>query len=345
MSLTELMRMFVEAGASDLHLLSGQPPRMRRHGILQVAHPVSFAAETLSTALTQMMPQSALDYFRKHDQTDFAYEMPGLSRFRINAFAQLGGVGAVIRAIPTTIPGMQQLGLPSVMVDLCRQRNGLVLVTGKTGAGKSTTLASMIDFINGSRDGHIITIEDPIEFLHPNRRSLLSQRELGTHTPDFATALRSVLREDPDVLLIGELRDPESISLAVTAAETGILVLSTLHTDSADGSIDRIVDACPTSKQDHVRAMLASSLRAVVSQQLLPRADGKGRVAALEIMINTSAIASLVRRNNVAGIRDTMRAGAEHGMQTMDQALQRLVSRGLIDPDLAATTLPEAAQR
>jgi len=331
-----LMRQLVEHGGSDLHLLSGQPARMRRHGVLDVLQPEPAVREQLYADLTRLMPGPAAERFRQHNQVDFAYEIPGLGRFRLNVFEQLGGLGVVLRAIPQVVPSMEQLELPPVFTDLCRQRNGLILVTGKTGAGKSTTLAAMIDYINGDRPGHIITIEDPIEFLHRNRKCLLSQREVGTHTPNFASALRSALREDPDVLLLGELRDLESISLAVTAAETGMLVLCTLHTDSADASIDRIVDAFPTSKQAHVRAMVATSLRGVVSQQLLPRPGGDGRVAALEILINTAAIGSLIRRNQHSAIRDAMRSGAAHGMQTMDQALQQLVSARRIEASVAA---------
>lgn len=328
--LNQLLQTFAGTRGSDLHLLAGQPVRMRHHGTIQIVDPTPVDGEALAAALTQIMPAGAVERFKNQNQVDFAYEIPQLARFRVNAFAQLGGLGAVFRAIPTEIPSLRELGLPPVLGDLCRQRNGLILVTGRTGAGKSTTLAAMIDLINQTRDGHILTIEDPIEFLHPKRACLLSQREIGTHTPDFATALRSVLREDPDVLLIGELRDAESIALAVTAAETGILVLSTLHTDSAEGSIDRIVDTFPTAKQGHVRSMLATSLRAVISQRLVPRDDSDGRVAALEILINTSAVANLVRRNNHAGLRDAMASGAEFGMQTLEQAVRDLVRRGTV---------------
>jgi len=338
-----LMRSFMQSGGSDLHMLSGQPPRMRRNGVIQVIEATTVQSETLTAELGSIMPPAAAERFKQNDQVDFSYEIPGVGRFRINAFEQLGGMGAVIRAIPGTVPDFKTLGLPPVVTDLCRQRNGLILVTGKTGAGKSTTLAAMIDFINNDRHGHIVTIEDPIEFLHPNRKCLLSQREVGTHTPDFVTALRSVLREDPDVLLVGELRDPESIGLAITAAETGMLVLSTLHTDSADGSVDRVVDSFLTSKQAHVRSMLATSLRGVIAQQLVPRADGRGRVAVLEILVNNSAIANLIRRDQPTGIRDAMRSGAASGMQTREQALQDLVNRGVIDAAMAAELNPQPA--
>jgi twitching motility protein PilT len=261
---------------------------------------------------------------------DFAYEVPGLARFRVNAFRHLGGLGAVFRVIPSVIKTMDDLGLPPFLKSLCRERKGLILVTGPTGSGKSTTLAAMLDFINHDRKGHIITIEDPVEFVHRRQKGLVSQREVGVHTPSFAAALHSALREDPDVILVGELRDLETISLAVTAAETGILILGTLHTNGAAATVDRIINVFPASEQPRIRTMLSTSLRGVISQQLVRRADGKGRLAALEILINNTAVANMIREGKTNQLAGVMERGALLGMQSLDNSLRSFLDAKLI---------------
>jgi twitching motility protein PilT len=264
------------------------------------------------------------------DGADFAYMIPGVSRFRVNVFRHIGGLGAVFRAIPSKALTLEQLNMPYAVRSLCRVTNGLILVTGKTGSGKSTTLAAMIDDVNQSMKGHILTIEDPIEFVHPRKSCLVSQREVGVHSPSFAEALHSALREDPDVVLVGELRDLETMSIAVTAAEMGILVMGTLHTNGAAATVDRIVNAFPADKQGHVRTMLSTSLRGVISQQLIQRADKRGRVAALEVLINTPAVSNLIRQGKLDQLENTMQSGAQQGMRTMDSAIQELLDKGLI---------------
>jgi twitching motility protein PilT len=266
---------------------------------------------------------------------DFAYEAPGLARFRVNAYRHLAGVGAVLRVIPTNIRTLQELALPTVLQQLCREKKGLLLVTGPTGSGKSTTLAAMVDCINQDRKGHLITIEDPVEFVHQNKNCLVSQRQVGEHTRTFGAALHSALREDPDAILVGELRDQETVGLAVTAAETGILVLGTLHTNGAAATVDRIINVFPASVQPRIRAMLSSSLRGIISQQLVQQTDGKGRLAALEILINTPAVANMIREGKTDKIINVIQGGALMGMQSLDHALRRLVDEKLITGDEA----------
>jgi twitching motility protein PilT len=273
----------------------------------------------------EIMPPKALTRFEDHDGADFAYQVPNLARFRVNVMRHLNGVGAVLRVIPSNALTLDQLGMPDAVRNLCSLQSGLILVTGKTGSGKSTTLAAMIDEINTQMKGHILTIEDPIEFIHQRKNCLVSQREIGTHAPSFAAAVHSSLREDPDVVLVGEMRDLETISIAVTAAEMGVLVMGTLHTNGAAATVDRIVNAFPTDKQPHVRTMLSTSLRGVVSQQLIPRSGQAGRVAALEILINTPAVSNLIRQGKLDQLETTMQSGAAHGMRTMDTAIQQLL--------------------
>jgi twitching motility protein PilT len=276
------------------------------------------------------MPKLAMERFEAKDGTDFAHNLPGVARFRVNVMRQLNGMGAVLRAIPSKAKSAEELKLPPAVLDLCKVNNGLILVTGKTGSGKSTTLAAMIDDINTREKGHILTIEDPIEFVHKRKNCLISQREIGVHAASFSSALLSALREDPDVILVGELRDLETMSIAVTAAETGILVMGTLHTNGAAATVDRLVNAFPADKQPHVRTMLSTSLRGVVSQQLIPKADKKGRVAALEILINTPAIANLIRQGKMDQLENGMQTGAASGMRLMDSAIQALLDQRLI---------------
>jgi len=333
--LGELLRDTVRRGGSDLHFFAGEPPRMRHDGTLAtVSGQTALTADDVQAELDAIMPETARVEFAERDGTDFAYSAEGIGRFRVNVLRHFAGAGAVFRSIPDRILPLDALGMPEVLASFCRQRNGLVLVTGKTGSGKSTTLAAMLDAINQERKAHIVTIEDPIEFIHARKRSLISQREVGRHAPAFATALRSALREDPDVIMVGELRDLETIQLAVTAAEMGILILATLHTSNASSTIDRLVNTFPEKQQAQVRNMLSTSLQAIVSQQLVPRTDG-GRVAAVEVLINSHAVGNIIREGKTDQLDGVMRSGALVGMTTMDASLQRLVDGGLITPQEA----------
>ena len=315
---------------SDLHFIAGEPPRIRLYGELLPLTEQRLGQEFVKQALHEIMPKAAAERFESKDGADFAYTIPEVGRFRVNVMRQLNGMGAVLRAIPSKALTLDELDMPDAVRRLCLASNGLVLVTGKTGSGKSTTLAAMIDDINTREKGHILTIEDPIEFVHQRRSCLMSQREIGVHSPSFAAALHSALREDPDVILVGELRDLETMSIAVTAAETGILVMGTLHTNGAAQTVDRMVNVFPADKQSHVRAMLSTSLRGVISQQLLQRTDRQGRVAALEILINTPAAASLIRQGKLDQLENTMQSGAQFGMRTMDSAIQQLLEQRLV---------------
>ena len=321
----------LEKRGSDLHFIAGDPPRIRLFGDLMTLRQESLAQGLVKDALYEIMPKAAVDRFESKDGADFAYTLPERGRFRVNVMRQLNGLGAVFRAIPSKALTLDELKLPEPVRQLCRANNGLILVTGKTGSGKSTTLAAMIDDINFREKGHILTIEDPIEFVHLRKSCLISQREIGVHAASFASALHSALREDPDVILVGELRDFETMSIAVTAAEMGILVMATLHTNGAAQTVDRMVNVFPSDKQSHVRAMLSTSLRGVVSQQLLQRADKQGRVAALEILINTPAAANLIRQGKLDQLENTMQAGGQFGMRTMDTAIQQLLDQRLIN--------------
>jgi twitching motility protein PilT len=314
----------LERDGSDLHFLAGDPARVRQYGTLQALAPEPLAAETVKATLYEIMPKLAVERFESKDGTDFAYAIPGVARFRVNVMRQLNGMGAVFRAIPSKARTAEELKLPQAVMDLCKINSGLILVTGKTGSGKSTTLAAMIDDINSREKGHILTIEDPIEFVHMRKNCLISQREIGVHAATFASALHSALREDPDVILVGELRDLETMSIAVTAAEMGILVMATLHTNGAAATVDRLVNAFPADKQPHVRTMLSTSLRGVVSQQLIPKADKHGRVAALEILINTPAVSNLIRQGKMDQLENAMQSGSATGMRLMDMAIQAL---------------------
>ena len=273
--------------------------------------------------------------FEENDAVDFAYEIPDVSRFRVNVFRHLNGIGAVFRAIPSKAMTLEELKMPKVVHDLCRYTQGMILVTGKTGSGKSTTLAAMIDEMNRRMKGHILTIEDPIEFVHKAKGCLVSQREVGVHSPNFAEALYSAMREDPDVVLVGEMRDLETISIAVTAAEMGILVMGTLHTNGAAATVDRIINSFPADKQSHIRTMISTSLRGVISQQLLPTIHRPGRAAALEIMVNTPAVANLIRQGKLDQLETAIQAGGGAGMQAMDKALMDLVEKGWISGEEA----------
>jgi twitching motility protein PilT len=316
--------------SSDLHFISGDPARVRVHGALTLLGEETLSIEFVKECIYEIMSGGLQKDFETFDAVDFAYEIPDISRFRVNVMRHLNGIGAVFRAIPSKALTLEELNMPDAIRTMCRQTQGMILVTGKTGSGKSTTLAAMIDAINKRIKGHILTIEDPIEFVHERRNCLISQREVGLHTGGFADALHSALREDPDVILVGELRDLETISAAVTAAEMGILVMGTLHTNGAAQTVDRIVNTFPADKQNHIRTMLSTSLRGVVSQQLLPTQDKPGRVAALEIMVNTSAVANLIRQGKLDQIETAMQSGGSIGMQTMDTALMKLYEGGRI---------------
>jgi len=320
----------LEKRGSDLHFMAGDPPRIRLFGDLMPLRPERLDPTFVRDALYEIMPKTAVERFEAKDGADFAYTIEGRARFRVNVLRHLNGMGAVFRAIPSKALTIDELKLPDAVRQLCRATSGLILVTGKTGSGKSTTLAAMIDEINTRVKGHILTIEDPIEFIHQRKNCLISQREIGVHSPSFAAALHSALREDPDVILVGEMRDLETISIAVTAAEMGILVMGTLHTNGAAQTVDRVVNVFPADKQSHVRTMLSTSLRGVISQQLLQRADRQGRVAALEILINTPAAANLIRQGKLDQLENTMQAGAQFGMRTMDSAIQQLLDQRLI---------------
>ena len=326
----EYLKQVIVRNGSDLHFIAGEPPRARIYGELAILAPETLAASKVEAALQEIMAQKARDEFQRRDSADFAYGLESTARFRVNVFRHVGGTGAVFRAIPSQAKTIADLKMPPVIAQLCKQPQGMILVTGKTGSGKSTTLAAMIDEINRNVAGHILTIEDPIEFVHKRQKCLISQREIGVHSPGFAAALHSALREDPDVILIGEMRDLETVSIAVTAAEMGILVMGTLHTNGAAQTVDRIVNSFPTDKQSHVRTMLSTSLRGVISQQLVPRKGEPGLVAALEILVNTPAVANLIRQGKLDQLENAMQGGGRIGMRTMDSALKDLMDQGRI---------------
>ncbi len=331
----EFLLQALNQNASDLHFVSGDPARARIHGNLQTMREDELSTGFVQEAVFEIMDGAAKRTFEEVDAADFAYEIPDVSRFRVNAFRHLNGIGAILRAIPSTAMSLEELNMPKAVHNLCRHTQGMILVTGKTGSGKSTTLAAMIDEMNRRMKGHILTIEDPIEFVHKAKGCLVSQREVGVHSPNFAEALHSGLREDPDVILVGEMRDLETVSIAVTAAEMGILVMGTLHTNGAAPTVDRIINSFPADKQAHIRTMISTSLRGVVSQQLLPTIHKPGRAAALEIMINTPAVSNLIRQGKLDQLETAIQAGGGAGMKSMDSALMDLVEKGWISGDEA----------
>ncbi len=332
--IAQLLAFAVKSGASDLHLSAGMPPMIRVDGDIKRINMPALAHKDVHSMVYDIMNDKQRKAFEEFFETDFSFEIPRLSRFRVNAFNHNRGAGAVFRAIPSVVKSLSELNAPKVFSDLCMLPRGLVVVTGPTGSGKSTTLAAMINHINDNRPSHILTIEDPIEFVHESRRSLINQREVHRDTLGFSEALRSALREDPDVILVGEMRDLETIRLALTAAETGHLVFGTLHTSSAAKTIDRIVDVFPAQEKEIVRSMLSESLRAVISQALLKRVGG-GRIAAHEIMIGIPAIRNLIREGKVAQMYSSIQTGQMHGMQTLDQCLQDLVAKGMVSKEEA----------
>ena len=335
MQITDLLAFGVKNKASDLHLSAGLPPMIRVHGDIRRINLPEMSSEEVGQMITSVMNDQQRKLYQQNMETDFAFELPNVARFRVNAFTSNRGPAAVFRTVPSTVLTLEDLKAPRIFQKIADHPRGLVLVTGPTGSGKSTTLAAMINYINDTQPSHILTIEDPIEFVHQSKKALVNQRELHQHTHSFANALRSALREDPDVILIGEMRDPETISLALTAAETGHLVFGTLHTTGAAKTVDRIVGVFPAGEKEMVRSMLSESLRAVISQTLLKTRDGNGRVAAHEILISTPAVRNLIRENKIAQINSTLQTGQTHGMQTLDQSLQALVRQGVISPDVA----------
>ncbi len=329
MDIGELLAFSVKNGASDLHLSAGLPPMIRVDGDVRRINVPSMQHKDVHDLVYDIMNDKQRKDYEEFLECDFSFEIPGLARFRVNAFNQNRGAGAVFRTIPSTILSLEDLKAPTIFKDISDYPRGVVLVTGPTGSGKSTTLAAMINHKNETEYGHILTIEDPIEFVHQSKKCLINQREVHRDTLGFNEALRSALREDPDTILVGEMRDLETIRLALTAAETGHLVFGTLHTSSAAKTIDRIVDVFPAEEKDMVRAMLSESLRAVISQTLLKK-NGGGRVAAHEIMIGTPAIRNLIRENKIAQMYSAIQTGQQFGMQTLDQCLQQLVQKGLV---------------
>ncbi len=341
MDISQLLTFAVKEGASDCHLSAGEPPMVRIHGDLKKLDHPPLSREEVHALVYDMMNDVQRKIFEEHRECDFSFTMGDIARFRVNVFLQNRGLGAVFRTIPTEIIPLEKLGMPPIIRQLCDREKGLILVTGPTGSGKSTTLAAMIDYLNNTFEGHVITIEDPIEFVHKSKKCLINQRELGVHTLSFANALRSALREDPDIILVGEMRDLETIQLALTAAETGHLVLATLHTSSAPKTVDRIIDAFPPNQQAQVRAQLAETLEGVLTQTLVKKRTG-GRVAAVEIMVGTTAVRNLIREAKLHQIPGIMQASQKDGMQTMDMALIELVNRGLVTKGeaLARSTNP-----
>ncbi len=335
MDVSDLLAFSVKNKASDLHLSAGLPPMIRVHGDVRKINMPSMDHSQVHDMVYDIMNDGQRKFYEENLECDFSFEIPNLARFRVNAFNQNRGAAAVFRTIPSKVLTLEQLAAPPIFKDIAQYPRGIVLVTGPTGSGKSTTLAAMVDFINENEYAHILTVEDPIEFVHQSKRCLINQREVGPHTLSFANALRSALREDPDVILVGEMRDLETIRLALTAAETGHLVFGTLHTSSAAKTVDRIVDVFPAAEKDMVRSMLSESLRAVISQTLLKTKDGNGRVAAHEIMIGTPAIRNLIRENKVAQMYSAIQTGQALGMQTLDQNLMELVRRNVVAGDEA----------
>ncbi|MGH7260846.1 MAG: type IV pilus twitching motility protein PilT [Nitrospiraceae bacterium] len=329
MDITQLLTFGVQQGASDCHLSSGEPPMLRIHGELKKLDHPTLSKDDVHNMVFDMMNDNQRRVFQETRECDFSFEMGEIARFRVNVFIHRRGEAAVFRTIPTKILALEQLGMPPILRELCDKEKGLILVTGPTGSGKSTTLAAMIDYLNDTFEGHILTIEDPIEFVHKSKKCLVSQREMGPHTLSFANALKAALREDPDVILIGEMRDLDTIQLALTAAETGHLVFGTLHTSSAPKTVDRIIDVFPPNQQAQIRAQFSESIEGVITQTLLKKKSG-GRAAALEIMVGTNAVRNLIREAKLHQIPGIMQASKKDGMQTMDMALVDLVTKGLV---------------
>jgi twitching motility protein PilT len=330
--LDQFLNVIVDQGGSDLHIGEGQPPKMRRHGDVMPIRAQAVLHDEAMSMLSEVCGQHNWEIFEERGDLDFAYEMDAASRFRCNYLKQTNGYGAVFRLIPTKIAGLEELGIPPVVKEFGNLRGGLVLVTGPTGSGKSTTLAALVDYINENFSRHIVTIEEPIEFVHNNKQSIITQREIPGDAESFPIALKAALREDADIVLLGEMRDLETISLALTAAETGLLVFGTLHTNNARKTVDRMVDVFPASRQEQVRAMLANSLRGVLAQLLLKKADGSGRIAVNEILIASAAVSAIIREGATQKLQDVIVSGKGQGMQFMDDAIWALSQQGIVTP-------------
>ncbi len=339
MDITQLLAFVMQNNASDLHLSSGNPPIVRVHGTLKRLKSETLSSDEIRAMLYSVMTDEQRADYEKNFELDFAIAFGEKARFRVNVFMNRNGTAAVFRTIPSVVPTMEELELPAVIRRFAELEKGIILVTGATGSGKSTTLAAIINHINENTSKHILTIEDPVEFFHTSKKSLVNHRELGSDTKSFSRALKSALREDPDVILVGEMRDHETISLALTAAETGHLVLGTLHANTAPKTIDRIIDVFPTGEKEMVRAMLSSSLQGVIAQILLKKADGTGRVGAFEVLVGTSAVRNLIRENQIPQLYSMLQTGSRYGMITMEDAVKGLLEQGIVDPESARTAL------
>ncbi|MFN3921351.1 MAG: type IV pilus twitching motility protein PilT [Caldimicrobium sp.] len=333
--LDPFFKLMVDTGASDLHLSVGNPPLLRLHGDLQRVKYKNLEEDELREMLYEIAPEEVIKKFEEEGEVDFGLELPGLARFRVNYYKERRGIAAAFRIIPTKVKTIEELGLPSILNKLALLPKGLILVTGPTGSGKSTTLAAMIDYANRMRYDHIITIEDPIEFVHESKNCLVNQRELGSHTKSFANALRAALREDPDIILVGEMRDKETIALAIEATLTGHLVLSTLHTISAAQTINRIIDVFPPEEQAQIRTTLSEAIRAVISQTMFKRIDKPGRIVATEILIATPAVRNLIREGKIHQIPSMIQTGKKYGMMSLDDCIMEYLNKGIISPEEA----------
>jgi twitching motility protein PilT len=345
MDVSELLIFMVDNKGSDLHVSSGEPPVVRIHGDMMKIEVPPLDKDEVHNMIYDILNDQQRKVFEENLELDFSFALGDIARFRVNVFKQQRGDAAVFRTIPTQIPTFEELNLPKVFMDIARLEKGLVLVTGPTGSGKSTTLAAMVDLINREEKGHILTVEDPIEFVHPSKGCLVNQRELGPHTKSFSNALRSALREDPDVILVGEMRDLETISLALTAAETGHLVFGTLHTSGAPKTVDRVIDVFPAAQQAQVRSMFSESIQAVITQALFRKKDGKGRVAGFEIMIGNPAVRNLIREGKIAQIPSIMQTSKAIGMQTMEASVTELLAKNIVTRDEVSFYLPQSAQQ